>query len=446
MKIFIKAKIIIIFSYIITFGITFYFTDSIFSQSKKKLENLYYKKAIYNKNEFESDDDTEEYSSKLNNKNQLILKNKESVVKEEEDEIEKELDQFFKNLNNKKEKQNLNNTFKLYNKNPNSASNNNSKSSSKNIIEGAKIHQVNEGETLWGISKKYNISPQDLLDSNSKLKSRPLYVNDAIVIPTQKNNLSKSKGIIKNNNSNSNANELNKKNNLSKSNNTKPNNNFHIVGDGDTIYNISKKNNIDMEELKKINNLKDNKINLGQKIILTYTKEKDNTKLHTDKNLNQDEHEDKNEVEQNLSELQNDISENPEQNHNSTTNQTESAKENQNDKDNDNETNNEQFSKNKEGIYLKRDLDPNKKESKEKFFFSWPLQGRITSGYGKRHDPRRKYKIAFHKGIDIANTEGSPFIASKEGVVIRSKKWVDMEIVFLFYIKKIILQFMPIIN
>lgn len=47
----------------------------------------------------------------------------------------------------------------------------------------------------------------------------------------------------------------------------------------------------------------------------------------------------------------------------------------------------------------------------------WPVQGIVTSSFGERMDPFNG-EGAFHKGIDIATSMGSPVRASADGVVI----------------------------
>lgn len=48
--------------------------------------------------------------------------------------------------------------------------------------------------------------------------------------------------------------------------------------------------------------------------------------------------------------------------------------------------------------------------------FGKPLEGKITSGYGKRKDPLNK-KSAFHSGIDIRGKRGDKIFATGDGVV-----------------------------
>ena len=47
-----------------------------------------------------------------------------------------------------------------------------------------------------------------------------------------------------------------------------PNASYHVVLAGETLYRISVKYNISVDKLKQLNNLPDNTISVGQKIIL----------------------------------------------------------------------------------------------------------------------------------------------------------------------------------
>lgn len=46
----------------------------------------------------------------------------------------------------------------------------------------------------------------------------------------------------------------------------------------------------------------------------------------------------------------------------------------------------------------------------------WPVEGRITSGFGEREDPFNG-EGAFHKGVDISAPYGTPIRASADGIV-----------------------------
>lgn len=52
--------------------------------------------------------------------------------------------------------------------------------------------------------------------------------------------------------------------------------------------------------------------------------------------------------------------------------------------------------------------------------FQWPVRSRITSEFGKRKDPFTG-ESRFHRGIDLAATEGTPVEACREGRVILSE-------------------------
>ena len=49
----------------------------------------------------------------------------------------------------------------------------------------------------------------------------------------------------------------------------------------------------------------------------------------------------------------------------------------------------------------------------------YPAHGRVTSGFGVRHDPYSK-KLAFHEGIDIKNSRGTKIFATADGTVSKS--------------------------
>jgi len=52
----------------------------------------------------------------------------------------------------------------------------------------------------------------------------------------------------------------------------------------------------------------------------------------------------------------------------------------------------------------------------------WPTSGKVSSGFGGRHDPIRHFNRAFHTGIDIAAEYGAEIRASASGKVILAKR------------------------
>ena len=89
---------------------------------------------------------------------------------------------------------------------------------------------VKKGDSLWAISKEYNIPLNELIKINS-LTDLTLQINQELLVP-------------------------------------KTNKNIYIVEAGDTLWSIARKNNINVEELKTINNLTSNLISVGQELII----------------------------------------------------------------------------------------------------------------------------------------------------------------------------------
>lgn len=92
---------------------------------------------------------------------------------------------------------------------------------------------VNKGDTLYSISRRYNVPLRDLITVNKLTPPYTLVVGQSLRIPSAK---------------------------------------YHIVAKGDTLYNISKRYNIDLTTLSRLNNLSPPyTLSIGQKLALPAT-------------------------------------------------------------------------------------------------------------------------------------------------------------------------------
>ena len=101
------------------------------------------------------------------------------------------------------------------------------------------VYTVQKGDSLWSIANKYGISINDIIQENN-LGTTMLNIGQQILIPTIKEEQKE----------------------------TADNKNIYIVQSGDSLWNIAKKFNISVNELKSINNLATNMISIGQKLII----------------------------------------------------------------------------------------------------------------------------------------------------------------------------------
>ena len=111
------------------------------------------------------------------------------------------------------------------------------------------LHKVEAKETLYGLKTKYGSSIQEIKKANPEL-SEGLKIGMIIKVPV-------SKSVTKED----------KPNGIAGSKVSQ-----HKVGKGETLYSISRKYNISVGELKKLNNLPSNEISIGQILQLTKAK------------------------------------------------------------------------------------------------------------------------------------------------------------------------------
>ena len=99
-------------------------------------------------------------------------------------------------------------------------------------IDEYDIYVVKKGDSLWSISRKFNIDINDLIELNN-LKDLTLQVNQSILVPKQQENIETD---------------------------------LYIVKKGDTLWSISNKLNIPVQTLKELNNLNSNLLKVNQQL------------------------------------------------------------------------------------------------------------------------------------------------------------------------------------
>lgn len=133
-------------------------------------------------------------------------------------------------------------------------------------------YKVEKGDTLYSISKKYQITLAELRTANNLSENDVIKVGQTLVIPTA--DISNAAALSSNN----------------KNTNTSIKTKEYVVKKGDTLYGIAKNCNMSVAELLSINNL-DNKsvIKIGQKIKIkansgTIEKQNEDQKIADNKN------------------------------------------------------------------------------------------------------------------------------------------------------------------
>ena len=101
-------------------------------------------------------------------------------------------------------------------------------------VEQENVYTVKSGDSLWSIAKKFNTTVDDLKKANN-LTSNSLSIGQKLVIPGKKESTS---------------------------------NNVYTVQEGDSLYSIARKYNVDVNALKQANNLSSNLLSIGQVLII----------------------------------------------------------------------------------------------------------------------------------------------------------------------------------
>ncbi len=154
-------------------------------------------------------------------------------------------------------------------------------------------YTVQPGDTLYSIARNFGVSVNDIIDANN-LNSNILTVGDILTIPAVGSNPTSITYIVKKGDNlytiaekyNVDVESIKDLNNLNTNNlsigqqlkiptilidETKiPENNYqeYIVKKGDNLYTIAKRFNISVDDIKKINNLKNNELSIGQLLII----------------------------------------------------------------------------------------------------------------------------------------------------------------------------------
>lgn len=100
------------------------------------------------------------------------------------------------------------------------------------ITDGFSIYTVEKGDSLWKISKKFDIDVPDLIDINN-LTDLTLHIGQKLLVPSST---------------------------------YEDTDEYYTVKQGDTLWSIARENNITVNELKEINNLTSNLLSVGQQL------------------------------------------------------------------------------------------------------------------------------------------------------------------------------------
>lgn len=116
-------------------------------------------------------------------------------------------------------------------------------------VDASIVHKVKKGETLYSITRKYNISTDDIYKLNAQFDANNLKIGQEIIVGYDK---AKEGTIVY---------EEDTRDYTDKSNNT-----FYYVKKGETLYSISRKYHISISKLKEYNGLTSNVLSIGQKL------------------------------------------------------------------------------------------------------------------------------------------------------------------------------------
>lgn len=125
----------------------------------------------------------------------------------------------------------------------------------------ATVYTVKSGDTLFKIASSYGVTAQNILDWNS-LKSSTIFVGQKLTIYP---------GNSAGNSSNSNSSNSNASKPSTSTSTTTTTTSTYVVKSGDTLFSISRSQNVSMADIKSWNNLKTDNISVGQKLVIKKT-------------------------------------------------------------------------------------------------------------------------------------------------------------------------------
>jgi LysM repeat protein len=109
------------------------------------------------------------------------------------------------------------------------------------------VYTVQQGESLFSISKRFNVSVEQLREANGLTDKNVVKIGQRLKIPSVSatNKTVVNTAVLANNSSS-----------------------VHVVGEKETLWSISKKYGVTMEQIKEWNHLSDEGIQIGQKLIV----------------------------------------------------------------------------------------------------------------------------------------------------------------------------------
>jgi flagellum-specific peptidoglycan hydrolase FlgJ len=131
------------------------------------------------------------------------------------------------------------------------------------LISLIERYELNQYDNFYEVNSS-NVKKtviQENIENKELVSEKPIEVNATLIEKNPKTESTIDKNIV------SKKDEIKKESNEIKDTNTK-NSKTHTVEKGDTVYNISKRYNISIEKLRKINNLVESNISLGQVLIV----------------------------------------------------------------------------------------------------------------------------------------------------------------------------------